>query len=110
MQKYDAIVVGAGLGGLSSACRLAKAGKKVLLMEQHNLPGGVASSFKRGRFEFETALHELAAIGAPEKRGDIYKLVNEDYGVDIEWLAIPDLFRAFHLQDVGTIIRDFTMP
>ena len=45
MQKYDAIVVGAGLGGLSSACRLAKAGKKVLLIEQHNLPGGVASSF-----------------------------------------------------------------
>ena len=110
MQKYDAIVVGAGLGGLSSACRLAKAGKKVLLIEQHNLPGGVASSFKRGRFEFETALHELAAIGAPEKRGDIYKLVNEDYGVPINWLPIPDLFRSIHVKDDGTIIRDFTMP
>ena len=65
MQKYDAIVVGAGNGGLSTACTLAKAGKKVLLIEQHNLPGGVASSFRRGRFEFETALHELAAIGKP---------------------------------------------
>jgi len=110
MQKYDAIVVGAGNGGLSSACRLAKAGKKVLLIEQHNLPGGVASSFVRGRFEFETALHELAAIGAPEKRGDVYKLVNEDYGVPIDWLPIPDLFRAIHVKDDGTIIRDFTMP
>ena len=36
----------------------AKAGKKTLLIEQHNLPGGVASSFRRGRFEFDTALHD----------------------------------------------------
>ncbi len=110
MKKYDAIVVGAGNGGLSSACRIAKAGRKVLLIEQHNLPGGVASSFRRGRFEFETALHELAAIGTPEKRGDIYKLVNEDYGVDIKWLPIPDLFRSIHMDDDGHVIRDFTMP
>jgi len=110
MQTYDAIVVGAGNGGLSSACRIAKAGKKVLLIEQHNLPGGVASSFRRGRFEFETALHELAAIGEPGKRGDIYKLVNEEYGVPINWVPVPDLFRAIHIQDDGKILRDFTMP
>ena len=110
MQKYDAVVVGAGNGGLSSACRLAKAGKKVLLIEQHNLPGGVASSFHRGRFEFETALHELAAIGKPGHRGDVYKLVNEDYGVPINWIPVPELFRAIHINDDGTILRDFTMP
>ena len=110
MQKYDAIVVGAGNGGLSTACTLAKAGKKVLLVEQHNLPGGVASSFRRGRFEFETALHELAAIGKPGARGEVYELVNENYGVPINWVPVPELFRAIHVQDDGTILRDFTMP
>ena len=110
MQKYDAIVVGAGNGGLSTACTLAKAGKKVLLIEQHNLPGGVASSFRRGRFEFETALHELAAIGKPGARGEVYELVNENYGVPINWVPVPDLFRAIHVKDDGTVIRDFTMP
>ena len=64
MQKYDAVVIGAGNGGLAAACRMAKGGKKTLLVERHNLPGGCASSFRRGRFEFETALHELCEWGS----------------------------------------------
>ena len=51
MPKYDVVVVGAGLAGLSSALQTAIAGKKVLLIEQHNLPGGCATSFVRGRFD-----------------------------------------------------------
>ena len=46
MQKYDAVVIGAGNGGLAAACRMAKGGKKTLLVERHNLPGGCASSAK----------------------------------------------------------------
>jgi len=68
-QKYDAIVIGAGLGGLSGATMLAKNGLKVLLLERHNVPGGYATSFARGRYEFEVALHELSNIGTQELRG-----------------------------------------
>ena len=38
MPKYDAVVIGAGNGGLAAACRMAKAGKKTLLIERHNMP------------------------------------------------------------------------
>ncbi len=57
LNKYDAIIIGAGNGGLSSALTLAKGGKKVCVFEKHNIPGGCGTSFKRGRFEFEVALH-----------------------------------------------------
>ena len=75
--KFDAVVVGAGNGGLASAARMAKSGMKVLLVEQHNVPGGFASSFVRGRFEFEPALHELGAIGTKENQGIVYKFFDD---------------------------------
>ena len=110
MNKYDAVVVGSGNGGLSSACTLAKAGKKVLLVEKHNLPGGVASSFKRGRFEFESALHELASIGTEENPADLRKLLEGEYGVKIHWNHIPDIFRVISMDSNGHVFRDVKMP
>ncbi|MBR4161912.1 MAG: FAD-dependent oxidoreductase, partial [Solobacterium sp.] len=81
---YDVVVVGAGNAGLSSALHLAKAGKKVLLIEQHNLPGGCATSFVRGRFEFEPSLHELCDIGTAEDPGEIRAMM-ENLGVHVDW-------------------------
>ena len=73
-QRYDAIVIGAGLGGMAAATTLAHSGLSVLLLERHNVPGGYATSFVRsraggGQYEFEVALHELSGIGPPESRG-----------------------------------------
>ena len=63
MPDYDVVVIGAGNGGLTSAVSLAGKGLKVLLLERHNIPGGCATSFVRGRFEFEVALHQLSGMG-----------------------------------------------
>ncbi len=55
---YDAIIIGAGLGGLSAAAAFARQGYKVLVLEQHSVPGGYASSFSRpGGFTFDVSLH-----------------------------------------------------
>ena len=50
MRKYDAVVIGAGNGGLTAAIRLLQGGARVLLVEKHNIPVGFATSFRRGRF------------------------------------------------------------
>ena len=77
MPDYDVVVIGAGNGGMTAALTLAKAGRKVLLLERHNIPGGCATSFIRGRFEFEVALHQLSGMGSADKPGPLRSILGE---------------------------------
>jgi prolycopene isomerase len=95
MDTYDVVVIGAGNGGLTAAAKLAQAGLNVLLLERHNIPGGAATSFCRGRFEFEVALHQLSGLGTPQKPG-LLRLQLDKLGImdDLEFVEIPDLYHA----------------
>ena len=75
---YDAVIIGAGIGGLVCGCYLAKAGMKVLIAEQHFKPGGYCTSFKRKGFTFDAAAD---CFGAYRKSG-ITRKVFEDLGID----------------------------
>lgn len=95
MDRYDAVVIGAGNGGLVAAIRLLQGGAKVLLVEKHNLPGGFATSFRRGRFEFEASLHELNDFGPAGNGGDVRDLFDSLGVTDkVEWVPIPDAYRV----------------
>lgn len=59
MQNYDYIVIGAGMGGLSTANFLAKYDKKVIVLEKHSIPGGLVTSFARKNVRFDLGLHGL---------------------------------------------------
>jgi all-trans-retinol 13,14-reductase len=67
--EYDAVVIGAGLGGLTCAGYMAKHGFKVLVLERHNVPGGYATTFTRdsGRFTFDVSLHQMAVSGQTQQ-------------------------------------------
>ena len=107
MEKYDAVVIGAGNGGLVAAIRLLQGGAKVLVVEKHNIPGGFATSFKRGRFEFEASLHELNDFGTKENKGDVRELFDSLGVTDkIEWMQIPEAYRAICKSEN----LDVTMP
>lgn len=92
-KHYDVIVIGAGNGGLAAAATTARAGCKTLLLEKNRLPGGCATSFRRGRFEFESALHELCGVGTAARPGAVYRLFDE-LGARIDWQYEDTLFRA----------------
>ena len=107
MEEFDAVVIGAGNGGLIAALRLAKANKKVLLVERHILPGGFATSFIRGRFEFEASLHELCDFGHEDVHGNLYTLFKElDVLSKIQFVDVPEAFRVISLSTGET----YSMP
>jgi phytoene dehydrogenase-like protein len=60
MMRYDVVVIGAGLGGLTAGAILARAGRKVLVIERSNSVGGAASSYKSGDLFVEGSLHETS--------------------------------------------------
>lgn len=107
MKHFDCVVIGSGNGGLGACCKMLNEGKSTLLVEKHNLPGGFATSFVRGRFEFEASLHEFNGIGIGEKTGQTGILYKEIGVYDkIEWLEIEN---AYHLYSKEEGI-DFIMP
>lgn len=103
MNKFDAIIIGGGLGGLTAGAKLAKEGKKVCLIEQHYIPGGCATTFKRKDFTMEVGLHEMDGLDKNDPKTKIF----EDLGVfqNVEFLKIPEFYR-FTNRRVDIVIPD----
>ena len=97
-EKYDAIVIGGALAGMSCAMKLASEGKSVLVLERHNLPGGMATSFVRGGIEMEATLHEMMSLGPKEDPLYIRKYLDE-MKVVIDWLRVPEAYRLVSEED-----------
>jgi len=88
---FDAVVIGSGLGGLTAAALLAKAGRSVCVLERNHSLGGAASVFKVGSLTIEASLHQTADPRDPrEPKHRILK----DLGIlnEIEWLPISPFF------------------
>ncbi len=106
MPHYNVVVIGAGNAGLTSALTLAKSGAKVLLLERHNIPGGCATSFIRGRFEFEVSLHQLSGIGSEQKPGPLRMLLGELGVLDkIELVEMKNLYRLVIPGKIDIILK-----
>jgi phytoene dehydrogenase-like protein len=84
--KYDVVVIGAGIGGLTCGAFLAKEGLSVLLAEQHTKPGGCCTSFQRKGFTFDAGIEDL---GGAEKGGMLNNIL-EELGLkdDIEFIEL----------------------
>ncbi|WP_367155396.1 phytoene desaturase family protein [Methylomonas sp. HYX-M1] len=88
-ERYDVVVIGAGIGGLSCAALLAKAGKSVLVVERHDRPGGYAHGFKRRGFHFDAGVHLVSGCSARgyANGSTIYRICRA-VGIDADGLFI----------------------
>lgn len=89
--SYDVIIIGAGLGGLTAGAKLSKEGKKVLLIEQHNIPGGCATTFKHKDLKIEVGLHMIDGLDDGDPKLKIFK----ELGVldNLEFKRVPEFYR-----------------
>jgi phytoene dehydrogenase-like protein len=102
---FDAVVVGSGLGGLTAAALLAKAGRKVCVIERNHSLGGAASAFKMGALRIEPSLHQTAD---PRDPVDVKHAILAELGLleEIEWTSIA----PFHSVRGGPVGENFDLP
>jgi len=100
--EFDAIIVGSGLGGLCCAAAFARQGFKPLVLEQHNKPGGYATTFSRpGGFVFDVSLHSTT-VG--DRSGAFNLIQGFPEITDVEFVPHPNLYRAIYPE------HDFRVP
>ena len=73
MEQFDTIIIGSGVGGLATAICLARAGQKVLVLEQHYVPGGWSHSFTLNGQRFSPGVHYVGFIDEGQSTNELYR-------------------------------------
>jgi all-trans-retinol 13,14-reductase len=94
---WDYVVVGSGMGGMTTAAILAKLGRRVLVLEQHYVPGGFTHTFKRKRWTWDVGVH---AVGEVDDRAAIGRLLGRLTDGRLEWSSLGGVYDEFHFPDL----------
>ena len=96
LDHADVVVIGAGLGGLCTAAYLATAGRRVIVVDRHSVPGGNGTVFTHDGYEFDVGLHYIGDCGP----GGGIPSVLEPLGIDLVYREMdPDGFDTFVFDD-----------
>src|SRR3954447_494710 len=103
-RNFDAIAIGSGLGGLTAAALLARAGHKVLVLERNHGFGGAATVYRHGPLAIEASLHEIDGLDAYDPKLPILRALGLDR--DLPFVDVG----ALHEVRSPLLERPFVMP
>ena len=99
----DHIVVGSGMGGLTVATLLAKAGKKVAIFERHYVPGGFTHSFKRkDGFQWDVGVHY---VGNMAKKDSLRKFFDSLTNGKLTWESMGEIYDVANIDNTEYVFK-----
>ena len=108
-EKYDVIIIGSGMSGLTAGIFLDHHGKKVLILEKHFKAGGWTHTFRREKYEWDVGIHYIGEVHS--KRSPVRKLfdfVSDDklkcHNMDDNYYRIIFPIRSMILQPHGNAL------
>jgi all-trans-retinol 13,14-reductase len=89
---YSVVIIGGGLGGLAAGAKLARAGQKILLIEQNTNIGGCARVVRGENLVYEFSLHQLCGF----EKGNLLREIFEEFGLfeRLEFVRLPNFYRC----------------
>jgi all-trans-retinol 13,14-reductase len=94
---YDAIIIGSGMGGLTTAALLAKLGKRVCVLEQHYTAGGYTHSYEREGYEWDVGVHYIGEVHKPWSA--IRRVFDVISGGNLQWAPMDARYDRIVLGD-----------
>ena len=94
--KYDAIVIGSGMGGLTTAALLSELGWKVCVLEQHYTAGGYTHSYDRAGYEWDVGVHYIGDVGTKTRTRRMFDFLSDG---KLEWAPMDDEYDRFYIGD-----------
>jgi len=93
---YDAIVIGSGIGGLTTAALLSEQDWKVCVLEQHYTAGGYTHSYDRNGYEWDVGVHYIGDVGARTRTRMMFDFIT---GGKLKWAPMDNEYDRFFVGD-----------
>ncbi len=94
--EYDAVVIGSGMGGLTTAALLSELGWKVCVLEQHYTAGGFTHSYERNGYEWDVGVHYIGEVGAQTRSRKMFDFLS---GGELKWAPMDHEYDRFYVGD-----------
>jgi all-trans-retinol 13,14-reductase len=93
---YDALIIGSGIGGLTTAALLSELGWKVCVLEQHYTAGGYTHSYARSGYEWDVGVHYIGDVGRKTRTRRLFDFLS---GGQLEWAPMDEEYDRFYIGD-----------